>query len=180
MPHSASKSGGHSVSPTMTKKNPTSQREILHPPMIPRNAMGRQDSHDSGFITLWLKNQKGGAPLKIAPRTTTNKKKKGKNTTESLSVTVMVSPVTAPVAATSATTAVNTASTNGEATDPPSNSKWSRKHSGDASKILVLPTQIQHPNWLHASANTTIGKLNPSNQRWPVPAKKNWKTSTHN
>ena len=28
-------------------------------------------------------------------------------------------------------------------------------------KILVLPTQIQHPNRLHARANTTIWKVAP-------------------
>ena len=112
----------------MTKKKPPSQREKLNPPTIPINAMGRRDAWDSRFITEWLKNQKQGAPLKIAPRTTTNKKKKSKKTTASLSVAAMVSPFTASVEVASATTAVNNASTNGEATDPPSKSKRSRKH----------------------------------------------------
>ena len=96
--------------------------------------MGRRDAWDSGFITEWLKKQKRGAPLKIAPRTTTNKKNKGNNTTAYPPVAAMVSPVTAYMAVAYATNAVNTASTNGEATDPPSKSKRSRKHSGDASK----------------------------------------------
>ena len=151
MPRLASKGGGHSVSPTMTKKKPPSHRETLNPPTIPGNGMGRQDARDRGFITGWLKNRKRGAPLKISPQTTTKNKKKGKKTTASPSVDSMVSPVTASAAVTSATTAVNTASTNGEATVPPSKSKRSRKHIVGASKILVLPTQSQHPNQLRKS-----------------------------
>ena len=68
----------------MTKKKPPSQQDILNPPTTPRNAMGRRDARGSGFITGCLKNRKRGAPLKIAPQTTTNKKNKGKNTTASL------------------------------------------------------------------------------------------------
>ena len=131
MPCRASKGGGHSVSPTMTNKKPPSQRESLKSPTIPRNVMGRRDARDSVFITGWLKNRKRGAPLKISPRTTTNKKNK--------SVSVMVSLVTVSAAVDSATTAVNAASTNGEAIAPPSKSKRSRKHSGDASKNTRAP-----------------------------------------
>ena len=134
MPHRASKGGGHSVSTTMTKNKPPSQRDTLNPPTIPRNAMVRRDAWDSGFITGWLKNWKWGAPLKIAPRTTTNKKNKGKKTTASPSVAAMVSQVTASAVVAFATTAIKTESTNWEATDPTSKSKWTRKHSGDASK----------------------------------------------
>ena len=75
MPRSASK--GHSVSLSMTKKKPPSQRETLKPPTIPSNVMGRRDAWDSGFIARWLKNRKRGAPPRIAPQTTTNKKKWG-------------------------------------------------------------------------------------------------------
>ena len=96
--------------------------------------MRRRDAWDSGFITGWLKNRKRGAPLKIAPRTTTNKKNKGKKTTASPSVAAMVSQVTASAVVAFATTAIKTESTNWEATDPTSKSKWTRKHSGDASK----------------------------------------------
>ena len=74
MPCCDSKCGVNSFSPIITKKKPPSQQEILKPPTIPRNVMVRQDARGSGFITGWLKNQKRGAPLKIAPRTTTNKK----------------------------------------------------------------------------------------------------------
>ena len=119
MTRRASKGGGHSVSPTMTKKKPPSQWETLNPPTIKRNEMGRRDASDSGFITRWLKNWKRGAPLKISPQTTTNKKKKGENTTSSPSVAEMVSRVTTSAAVASATTAVNTASTNGGGTFPP-------------------------------------------------------------
>ena len=124
---------------TMTKKKPPSQRETINTPTTPRNAMGRRDARDSGFITGRLKNRKRGAPLKIAPRTTTNKKKKGKKTTASPSVAAMVYPVTASVTVAYITTADNTASTNGEATAPPSKSKWSWKHSGDSSKNTHAP-----------------------------------------
>ena len=149
MPRRASKGGGHSVSPTITKKKPTSQRETLNPPTIPRNAMGIWDARDSGFITPRMKNRKQGAPLKIAPRTTMNKKKKGKKTTAPPSVAAMVSPVTSSATVVSATTAVNTASTNMEATAPPPKTKRSRKHSGDASKkypcsLLKANTQTDH------------------------------------
>ena len=123
----------------MTKEKPPSQWETLNPPTIPINEMGRRYARDSGFITGWLKNRKGGAPLKIAPRTTMSKKKKSKKTTSYLSVAAMVSPVTASAAVASATTSVNTASTNREATAPPSKSKRSRKHSGDASKNTCAP-----------------------------------------
>ena len=123
----------------MTKKKPPSQQEILNPPMVPRNVMGRRDAWDSGFITRWLKNRKRGAPLKTALQTTTNKKKKGKKTAASPSVAAMVSPVTASAAVASATTTVNTESKNGEATALPSKSKWSQKHSGDASKKNRAP-----------------------------------------
>ena len=132
MPRRASKV--HSVSLTMTKKNHPRQWETLKPPTIPRNVMGKRDAWDSVFITRWLKNRKRGAPMEIAPRTTTNKKKKAKNNTSYLSVAAMVSPVTASAAVASDPTAVNNTSTNGEATSPPSKSKRSRKHSGDASK----------------------------------------------
>ena len=57
----------------------------------------------------------------------------------------MVSPVTASVEVSSATTAVNNASTNGEATAPPSKSKRSRKHSGDASKNTRAPYSNPSP-----------------------------------
>ena len=139
MPLRAPKVGGHTVSPKMTKKKPPSQRETLKPHTIPRNVMGRQNARDSRFITGWLKNWNRGAPLKFSLRITTNKKNKGNNTTASLSVAVMVSPVTASVAVASATTAVNTPSTNGEATAPPSKSKRSRKHSGDDAKNTHAP-----------------------------------------
>ena len=72
MPPRASKGWGHSVSLTMTKKKPPSQREKQNTPTIPRNTMGRRDAQDSGFITGWLKNRKRGALLKISrepPRT---------------------------------------------------------------------------------------------------------------
>ena len=68
----------------MTKKKPPSQREKINPPKVSRNAMGRRDARDIGFITGLLKNRRQRAPLKIAPQTTTNKKNKGKNTTASL------------------------------------------------------------------------------------------------
>ena len=135
MPRRSSKGGGHSVSPKMTKKKPPSQRETLNPPTIPRNVMGRRDARDSGC----LKNRKRGAPLKIAPRTTTDKGKKGKKTTASPSVAVMVCPVTASASVASATTAVNNASTNGDNTAPPSKSKRLQKHSGGASKNARAP-----------------------------------------
>ena len=140
MPRRASKGGGHSVSPKMTKKKPPSHRETLNPPTTPRNVMGRRDAwdaHDSGFITRWLKNRKQGAPLKISPRTTTNKKRKGKKTTAYLSVAAMVSLVTASAEVASATIAVNTAITKGEATDPTSKSKQSRKHSGEHDALPI-------------------------------------------
>ena len=76
MPRRASR--GHLVSSKTTKKKPHIQRETLKPPTtIPRNVMGRRDTRDSAFITEWLKNRKRSAPLKIYPRTTTNKKKEG-------------------------------------------------------------------------------------------------------
>ena len=139
MPRRASKGGGHSVSPKMTKKKPPTQRETLNPPTIPINVMGSQDARGSGFIPKWLKNRKQGAPLKISPRTTTNKKNKGKKTKASPSVAAMVYLVTASTAVASATTAVNTASNNGEATAPPSKSKLSRKNSGNVSKNTRAP-----------------------------------------
>ena len=114
----------------MIKKKPPSQGETLKHPTIPRNTMVRRDEQDSGFITGWLNNRKRGAPLKISKQTTTIKTNKGKKTTAYLSVAAMVSPVTAPAAVASATTTVNTASTDGEATAPPSNSKRPQKHSG--------------------------------------------------
>ena len=156
----------------MTKKKPPSQRETLNPPTIPRNAMGRWDAQDSGFINGWLKNRKRGAPLRIAPQTTTKKKKKGKKTTESQSVVVIVSPVTISADVASDTTAVNTASTNGEATALHQSPNCRGNIQGMLKKIIVLPTQIQQPNQQHARENTTIGTFNPSNQRWPVPSKK--------
>ena len=171
MPRRASK--GHSVSPTMTKKKPPSQRETLKPPTIPRNAMGRRDARDSGFITGWSKNRKRGAPLKIAPRTTTNKKKKEKKTTASPSVAAMVSqsphprqsPLPPPMSILQALM--------GRPLPLHQGPNGRRNIQGMLRKILVFPTQSQHPNRLHARSNTTIGKLNPSNQRWPVPSKKN-------
>ena len=129
----------------MTKKNPPSQQETLNPPTTPRNVMGRRDAQESGFVTGWLKNRKRGEPLKISPGTTTNKKNKGKNTTLSPSVAAMVSPVTASAAVISSTTAVNIASTNGEATAPPSKYKRSQKHSGDASKNTRTPYSKPSP-----------------------------------
>ena len=154
-------SKGHSVSPTMTKKKPPSQWETLKPPTIPRNAMGRRDAWDSGFITRWLKNRNQGAPLKIAPWTTTDKKKKGKKTTASPSVAAMVSPVTASVAVASATTAVNTASNNGEATSPPSKYKRLRKHSGDASKNTRAPYSKPSPKPTTRKSKDNNWKVEP-------------------
>ena len=128
----------------------------------------------------WLKNQKWGAPLKISPRTTTDKKKNEKNTIEPLSVAVMVSPVTASSEVASATTAIKLQALMGSPLPLHQSTNGCGKIQGVLWKILVLPTQSQHPNELHARANTTIGNLNSSNQRWPVPPKQNWKAPTHN
>ena len=128
MPRRASKDGGHSVSPTMTKKKPPSQQETLNSPRIARNAMGRRDTRDSGFITIWLKNRKQGAPLRIFPANHHKQEKEGEED-HSISVSCCNGLPSHRIL-----TAVNTASTNGEATSPPSKSKQSRKHSGDAPK----------------------------------------------
>ena len=146
---------------TITKKKPPSHQETLNPPTIPRNKMGRRDAQDSEFITGWLKNRKRGAPLKISPQTTTNKKKKGKKTPASPSVAAMISPVNASTAVASATITINTERTNGEATAPPSKSNRSRKHSGYASKNTRAPYSKPAPKPTTRKSKYKVGKLNP-------------------
>ena len=133
---------------TMTKKKPPSQKETLKPPMIPRNAKGRCDTRESGFITGWLKNRKQGASLKISQKNTTNKKRKGTHTILSPPLAKKISTATASV-----TTAANAA-----------------KGVSKNSRVLYSkPAQKK----LHKRINTKIGKLNPSNQCSPVPSKQN-------
>ena len=123
--------------------------------------MGRWDAWDSGFITGWLKNRKRGALLKIAPRTTKNKKNKRKKTTAPPSVATMVTPVTPYVAVASTTTTVNTASINGDANAPPSKSKRSRKHSGDASKNTCAPYSNPAPKLTTRKSKYNNSKFEP-------------------
>ena len=123
--------------------------------------MGRRNAWDSGFVTGWFKNRKRGAPLKISPRTTTNKKNKGKNNTASPSVAAMVYLVTSSVAVASVTTAVNTASTNGEATAPPSKSKRPQKHSGGASKNTRAPYSNPAPKLTTRKSKYNNRKFEP-------------------